>query len=52
MNLVGSPSDANKNQAWPFGNSVTPILNTMLQYVYLGTLAMQFILALGNRPKG
>jgi hypothetical protein len=52
MNLVGSPSSANKHQAWPFGDSVTPVLNTMLQYVYMGTLVLQFILALGNRPKG
>ncbi|EON69513.1 chitin synthase G [Coniosporium apollinis CBS 100218] len=38
--------------AWPFGNTVTPIVNTVLKYLYLGFLLLQFILALGNRPKG
>ena len=52
MDVVGTPSGTNNNQGWPFGNTVTPILNTVLQYVYLGFLLLQFILALGNRPKG
>ncbi|KAF2874284.1 chitin synthase-like protein [Massariosphaeria phaeospora] len=58
MDLVGNPSkDENgnidgKRSAWPFGNSATPILNVILKYMYLGTLGLQFILALGNRPKG
>jgi chitin synthase len=50
MDLVGSPSATRK--AWPFGNTVTPIFNTVLQYLYLAFLALQFILAFGNRPKG
>ncbi|KAH4054706.1 chitin synthase [Parastagonospora nodorum] len=50
MSLVGTPTADKK--AWPFGNSVTPIFNTVLQYVYLAFLGLQFILAFGNRPKG
>ena len=52
MDLVGTPSAANKNQAFPFGNTATPIINTVLKYIYLGFVVLQFILALGNRPKG
>jgi chitin synthase len=50
MSLVGTPTQGKK--AWPFGDEVTPILNTVLQYVYLAFLGLQFILAFGNRPKG
>jgi chitin synthase len=52
MNLVGQPTAENGNSAFPFGNTATPIINTLLQYIYLGVLLLQFILALGNRPKG
>ncbi|KAF1813741.1 hypothetical protein P152DRAFT_290094 [Eremomyces bilateralis CBS 781.70] len=52
MDLVGTPSDNNQQQAWPFGNTVTPIFNTVLKYIYLAFVLQQFILALGNRPKG
>jgi chitin synthase len=52
MNLVGQPTTENGNSAFPFGNTATPIINTILQYIYLGVLLLQFILALGNRPKG
>jgi chitin synthase len=52
MDLVGIPSEKNGNTAWPFGEDATPIVNTILQYLYLGFLLLQFILALGNRPKG
>lgn len=31
---------------------MTPILNTIVKYIYLAFLLLQFILALGNRPKG
>lgn len=53
MDLVGNP-DPNKegDRAFPFGNTVTPILNTLLKYAYLAVVLLQFILALGNRPKG
>ena len=52
MNLVGNPGQANQGKAFPFGNTVTPVVNTVLQYLYLGFVLLQFILALGNRPKG
>ena len=52
MDLVGNPGPSNDNRAFPFGNTVTPILNVVLKYLYLGFLLLQFILALGNRPKG
>ncbi|CAK3745441.1 glycosyltransferase family 2 [Lecanosticta acicola] len=52
MDLVGTPSNSNGNKGFPFGNTVTPILNTVVKYVYLAFLLLQFILALGNRPKG
>jgi chitin synthase len=52
MDLVGTPGDTNEQKAFPFGNTATPIVNTILQYCYLGFLLLQFILALGNRPKG
>lgn len=52
LDLVGSPSSSNGNHAFPFGNGATPVINTVLKYIYLGVLLLQFILALGNRPKG
>lgn len=52
MDLVGTPSDSNDQRAFPFGNEVTPVMNTVLKYAYLAFLLLQFILALGNRPKG
>ena len=41
-----------KQHSWPFGDDVTPVFNTVLNMLYLGFLLLQFILALGNRPKG
>ncbi|RKF57110.1 Chitin synthase G [Golovinomyces cichoracearum] len=56
MDLVGTPvpasSTASEHRAWPFGDTATPIVNTILKYLYLAFLLTQFILALGNRPKG
>ena len=56
MNLVGQNHPAQNGgpakDSWPFGNKVTPTFNTILQLAYLGFLLLQFILALGNRPKG
>ena len=52
IDLVGTPGSSNDQRAFPFGNSVTPILNTVVKYIYLAFLLLQFILALGNRPKG
>lgn len=56
MDLVGTPTPASATSAehhgWPFGDTATPIVNTILKYLYLAFLLVQFILALGNRPKG
>jgi chitin synthase len=55
MDLVGDPTEAQKKQgkvAWPFGDAVTPYINAIVKYIYLAFLLLQFILALGNRPKG
>lgn len=56
MDLVGTPTVASDTSAehhgWPFGDTASPIVNTILKYLYLGFLVVQFILALGNRPKG
>lgn len=52
MDIVGTPSATNKNQAWPFGNESSPIVNNVLKVLYLVFLMQQFFLALGNRPKG
>jgi len=52
LDLVGTPSAQNNQKAFPFGNDATPIVNTVVKYIYLAFLLLQFILALGNRPKG
>lgn len=52
MDLVGTPSSHNGNKGWPFGDDASPIVNNFIKYGYLWVLALQFILALGNRPKG
>ena len=56
MDLVGTPTQASatsaERHAWPFGDTVTPPFNAVLQYIYLAFVILQFILALGNRPKG
>jgi chitin synthase len=56
MDLVGNPQSQENAKAdavgWPFGNTVTPYFNAVLKYLYLGFVILQFILALGNRPKG
>lgn len=52
MDLVGTPSSNNKYKAWPFGNDASPIVNFFVKYGYLLVLMIQFVLALGNRPKG
>ncbi|KHN96678.1 chitin synthase 1 [Metarhizium album ARSEF 1941] len=56
MDLVGTPvvasSNASEHHGWPFGDSATPIINALLKYLYLAFVILQFILALGNRPKG
>jgi len=56
MDLVGTPvtpsQTASEHHGWPFGDTATPIFNAVLQYIYLAFVILQFILALGNRPKG
>ncbi|ORY68742.1 chitin synthase-domain-containing protein [Pseudomassariella vexata] len=56
MDLVGTPTapgdTSSEFHAWPFGDTATPIVNLVLQYAYVAFLIMQFVLALGNRPKG
>ncbi|TFB07155.1 hypothetical protein CCMA1212_000984 [Trichoderma ghanense] len=56
MDLVGTPviasSNSSEHHGWPFGDEATPIINTLLKYLYLAFVILQFILALGNRPKG
>ncbi|KAL5593956.1 hypothetical protein BROUX41_001008 [Berkeleyomyces rouxiae] len=56
MDLVGTPvpktPSTNLYHAWPFGDSASPIINDVLKYLYLAFVILQFILALGNRPKG
>ncbi|KAJ4408032.1 Chitin synthase, class 3 [Neurospora sp. IMI 360204] len=56
MDLVGTPVTASSSSAehhgWPFGDTVTPLFNAVLKYIYLAFVILQFILALGNRPKG
>ncbi|RAR00376.1 chitin synthase [Stemphylium lycopersici] len=52
MELVGTPQPKADYHGWPFGDTVTPILNTVIGWIYVAFLILQFILALGNRPKG
>ena len=56
MDLVGTPvaggADSQTHHAWPFGDTATPFVNAILKYIYLAFVMLQFILALGNRPKG
>ncbi|KAF5023976.1 hypothetical protein F66182_3962 [Fusarium sp. NRRL 66182] len=52
MDLVGAPNVTSGYHGWPFGDTGTPIVNALLQYLYLAFVMLQFILALGNRPKG
>jgi chitin synthase len=56
MDLVGTPiaggAESQEKHAWPFGDSATPFVNAILKYIYLAFVILQFILALGNRPKG
>lgn len=51
MDLVGTPEPARDYHGWPFGDVGSPIVNVLVKYVYLLFVLLQFILALGNRPK-
>ncbi|KAF3761110.1 family 2 glycosyltransferase [Cryphonectria parasitica EP155] len=55
LDLVGDPQDSGESSTmvgFPFGNTVTPKFNAAIKYIYLAFVILQFILALGNRPKG
>ncbi|KAJ8113729.1 hypothetical protein OPT61_g4205 [Boeremia exigua] len=52
MELVGTPQETADYHGWPFGDKVTPVFNVVIGYIYIAFLILQFILALGNRPKG
>ncbi|CAI4212062.1 unnamed protein product [Parascedosporium putredinis] len=52
MQLVGTPDPETGYRAWPFGNTATPIINVIIRWFYIIFILIQFILALGNRPKG
>jgi chitin synthase len=55
MDLVGTKHQNSTGQdveGWPFGTKGSGILNTVIKYIYLSLLLLQFLLALGNRPKG
>lgn len=56
MDLVGNPVVSTdpglEYHGWPFGDTATPIINALLKYFYMAFVILQFILALGNRPKG
>jgi chitin synthase len=49
---IGAPSTQNANKGWPFGIDYSPHVNSVVKDVYLAFVILQFILALGNRPKG
>lgn len=52
MTLVGTPQESADYHGWPFGDKVTPVFNVIIGYIYVAFIILQFILALGNRPKG
>ncbi|KAF4978003.1 hypothetical protein FZEAL_5548 [Fusarium zealandicum] len=52
MELVGTPQVVSQYHGWPFGDTATPIVNVIVRYFYIFFLILQFVLALGNRPKG
>ncbi|KAF8461919.1 chitin synthase-domain-containing protein [Kalaharituber pfeilii] len=55
LDLVGDPTRQaviEGAEAWPFGDRGSEIVNTIVKHAYVALLLLQFILALGNRPKG
>jgi chitin synthase len=59
MDLVGgtideisNPTEVTSARGFPFTIHYTPHVNSMIKYIYVAFLILQFILALGNRPKG
>ena len=51
MDLVGTPESKKDYHGWPFGDVASPVVNVFFKYFYLLFVLLQFILALGNRPK-
>ncbi|OCK80436.1 glycosyltransferase family 2 protein, partial [Lepidopterella palustris CBS 459.81] len=49
--LSSSPPTGSNLKSWPFG-SATPVFNSVLQSIYIITIAYQFIVALATRPQG
>ncbi|CAM1507663.1 Fc.00g073040.m01.CDS01 [Cosmosporella sp. VM-42] len=52
MQLVGTPQVQSLYHGWSFGDIASPIFNVLIKHIYVGFIILQFILALGNRPKG
>jgi chitin synthase len=48
--ITGDPPDGIQVDGFPFGRS-TPIINSIIQIIYLATIAVQFLVALGSRPR-
>ncbi|KAH7121501.1 chitin synthase-domain-containing protein [Dactylonectria macrodidyma] len=48
--ISGNPPEGSQAKGFPFG-SATPIVNAVIQVIYIATIVLQFILALGSRPK-
>ena len=55
LDLVGDPTEKSMAAGavpFPFGDRGSEIVNTIIKFLYVALLLLQFILALGNRPKG
>ncbi|ODV91967.1 glycosyltransferase family 2 protein [Tortispora caseinolytica NRRL Y-17796] len=54
MELTADPTQygGTDQKPFPFPNVVSKYISVILQYVYVALLALSFILALGNRPRG
>ncbi|KAH8885871.1 glycosyltransferase family 2 protein [Thozetella sp. PMI_491] len=48
--ITGNPPDESQAEGFPFGNA-TRIVNSIIQIIYLTTVAFQFVIALGGQPK-
>jgi chitin synthase len=48
--ISATPPAGSGIRAFPFG-SATPVVNAVVQSIYLVTIALQFILALGSKPR-
>ncbi|CAM1502291.1 Fc.00g042750.m01.CDS01 [Cosmosporella sp. VM-42] len=48
--IFGDPPDGTPVEGFPFGK-VTPIVNAVIQIVYVTTILFQFLPALGSRPR-